>query len=449
MDKLVRLLQTGAVSDGSEAQGLRRSLTLRDLVLYGLIVIQPTAPMPIFGVVNLEARGHVTSAVLIAMLAMLLTAISYGRMARAHPSAGSAFTYVGRELHPALGMLTGWAMAMDYLLNPLICTIWCARAAANILPAVPYPAFAAGFALLFTGLNLLGIKTSARLNAALAAALGIVIAIFVAAALRHLAGQPALELTRPFYDPERFEAGRLFTGTSLAVLTYIGFDGISTLSEEVVDPRRNVLRATVLTCALTGGLAALQVYLAQLVWPAGQAFVNVDTAFVEVAGRAGGAWLYQLVNGALLVATVGSGMGAMLGAARLLYGMGRDGALPRLCSRLDARGVPRWNVLLAGVVALVGSQLLSYQLGAELLNFGAFIAFIGVNLSALVRYGVREPEAGRISGLLPPALGALICGFIWWNLRAAAKLGGAAWLALGVGYGAIRTRGFRRTAPPA
>lgn len=446
MDKRAALLQTGAVS--AESGGLRRSLGLRDLVLYGIVVIQPTAPMPIFGVVSAEARGHVVTAVLIGMFAMLLTALSYGRMARAYPSAGSAFTYVGRELHPALGMVTGWAMAMDYLLNPLICTIWCARAAGNILPAVPYPAFATGFALLFTAANLLGIKTSARVNAALAAALGIVIAIFVAAALRHLAGASGLELSRPFYDPERFEASRLFTGTSIAVLTYIGFDGISTLSEEALDPRRDVLRATVLTCALTGVLAALQVYLAQLVWPAGRAFANVDTAFVEVAGRAGGPWLYQLVNAALLVATVGSGMGAMLGAARLLYGMGRDGALPRRFAAVDARGVPRWNVLVAGSVALAGAQLLSYQLGAELLNFGAFIAFIGVNLSAFVRHGLREPTAGRLLGLLPPALGALVCGFIFWSLRPIAKLAGGAWLLLGVILGAIRTRGFR-SAPPA
>jgi amino acid transporter len=428
--------------------GLRRSLGLRDLVLYGIIVVQPTAPMPIFGVVHAEARGHVVSAVLIAMVAMLLTAISYGRMARAYPSAGSAFTYVGRELHPALGYLTGWAMAMDYLLNPLICTIWCARAALNIAPGLPYPAAAAAFALLFTTANLLGIRASARINAALAAAMGVVIAIFVVAALRALSARGGVELALPFHDPARFSLHRLFGGTSIAVLTYIGFDGISTLSEEVVDPRRNILRATVATCALTGVLAAIEVYLAQLLWPAGRAFANVDTAFVEVAGLAGGAWLYQLVNATLLVATMGSGLGAQLGAARLLYGMGRDDALPRrFFGALCGRGVPRNNVLLVGALALVGAQLVSYQLGAELLNFGAFVAFMGVNLAARVRYGVREPGGGaraRIAALVPPALGLLICGFIWLNLRWPALVVGGGWLLLGLGYGVWRTRGFRR-----
>jgi putrescine importer len=156
---------------------LRRSLNLRDLVIYGIVLIQPTAPMPLFGVVYQEARGHVVTTVLIGMVAMLFTAMSYGLMARAYPSAGSAFTYVGREIHPALGYITGWSMAMDYLLNPVICTIWCSKAAGNILPEAPYAFWAVFFALLFTGLNLRGIESSARSNRWLAAAMAVVIAL--------------------------------------------------------------------------------------------------------------------------------------------------------------------------------------------------------------------------------------------------------------------------------
>src|SRR5256885_3279671 len=157
---------------------LKRALGLRDLLLYGIIIVQPTAPMPSFGVVSAEAHGHVVTAILIAMFAMLFTAISYGRMARAYPSAGSAFTYVGQEIHPALGYVTGWGMVMDYLLNPLICTILCAQLALNSAPGVPYIVWAIFFAALFTGLNLFGIRTSARINDALAIGMGIVIAIF-------------------------------------------------------------------------------------------------------------------------------------------------------------------------------------------------------------------------------------------------------------------------------
>jgi amino acid transporter len=426
---------------------LQRALTLWDLVFYGIILIQPTAPMPLFGVVYQEARGHVVTTILIAMIAMLFTAISYGRMARAYPAAGSAFTYVGRELHPSLGYVTGWSMAMDYMLNPVICTIWCAKAAGNIAPEVPYSIWIVFFVLLFTGLNLRGIRATARTNEVLAAAMGVVIMWMFAATIRYLFAQPGLGVSHfltPLYDPATFSMPLVFTGTSIAVLTYIGFDGISTLSEEVQNPRRNILLATVITCLVTGVLASLEVYAAQLIWPSGQAFPDVDTAYVHVAGRAGGWILFQVVNMTLLVATIGSGSGAQLAAARLLYGMGRDNALPKsFFGAIDPKHhIPRNNVLFTGAVALVGGFLLSYQLGAEMLNFGAFIAFMGVNLAAFVRCFVRDRKH-TLSNFLPPLAGFLICFYIWLNLRTTAKLAGAAWILVGILYGAWKTRGFK------
>jgi amino acid transporter len=314
-----------------ETPRLRRSLTLWDLILYGVIVIQPVAPMSAFGVISQRAHGHVVTVILIAMVAMLLTAISYGRMARAYPSAGSAFTYVGQEINPALGYVTGWSMVMDYMLNPMICIIWISQQAHVFAPGVSYGAWAVFFAAVFTFLNIQGVKTSARVNAALAAAMGVVIAIFFVAAARYIFGQGSHEagfFSRPFYDPASWNTKTVLGGTSLAVLTYIGFDGISTLSEEAENPRRNILLATVLTCLVIGILSALEVYAAQLVWPASQPYPNVDTAFTFVAGRA---WqpLFAIVGFTLVVANFGSGMGAQLGAARLLYGMGRSNALPK------------------------------------------------------------------------------------------------------------------------
>ena len=162
----------GPATEVTTRATLKRSLRFRDLVLYGIILIQPTAPMPSFGVIYQEARGHVVTAILCALVAMLFTSISYGRMARVYPQGGSAFMYVGRELHPSLGYITGWCMAMDYILNPLICTIWCSKAAQNFLPEVPYVLWAIFFAGLFTVLNLRGVETSARINAMMAAAFG-------------------------------------------------------------------------------------------------------------------------------------------------------------------------------------------------------------------------------------------------------------------------------------
>ncbi|MHB8525536.1 MAG: APC family permease [Candidatus Acidiferrales bacterium] len=432
---------------GGRGVGLRRSLGLWDLILYGIIIIQPVAPMPSFGVVSNAAHGHVVTAILIAMVAMLFTAISYGRMARVYPSAGSAFTYVGRELHPALGYITGWSMAMDYILNPLICTIWCSKAAQNFFPQMPYFLWAIFFALLFTWLNLRGVETSARINAFLAAGMGIVIVIFVVEAIRYIYHLPYYGpgfFTHPFYNPKTFSSPALFRGTSIAVLTYIGFDGISTLSEEVKNPRRNVLLATVLVCVVTGVLASIEVYLAQLVWPASQPFPDVDTAFVHISGRVGGIFLFGLVNLTLLVANIGSGMSSQLGAARLLYGMGRSNALPRsFFGAIEPKNhVPRNNVLLIGGLALAGAFAMSYTLGAEMLNFGALIAFMGVNAAAFVRYYLREKRKFWVN-LVPPVLGFFICLFIWLHLGWQAKLAGGIWMAAGIVYGAIKTRGFQ------
>lgn len=432
----------------SSAAGLKRTLTVWDLVFYGLIVIQPTAPMPIFGVVSKEARGHVVTTILIAMVAMLLTAVSYGRMARVYPSAGSAYAYVRGEFGNLAGFLTGWAIVLDYLLNPLICTIWCSKAAANILP-IPYPIWVFFFALLFTLLNLRGIEASAATNRWLTIAMSVVVAYMLICMLRYLAGAGPFGpgfFTKPFYDPANFSLPAVFTGTSIAALTYIGFDSISTLSEEVVNPQRNILRATVLVCLATGIFSGVEVYMGQLVWPDFRHYPDVDTAYSFIAGRAGGMVLFHIVNGTLLVATIGSGMGSQLGAARLLYGMGRDNALPtRFFGHVDSKkNIPNYNVMFSGVIALIGALSISYQLGAELLNFGAFLAFTGVNAATFLHYFVRGRNR-HWSYLVLPLAGCAVCLYIWSSLHWQARLVGFIWLCAGAIYVLIRTRVMRQS----
>src|SRR4029077_1107361 len=341
------------------------------------------------------------------------------------------------------------------------------------------------FALVFTALKIQGVKTSARVNTALAAGMGGVIAIFFAAAARYIFGHPhdgGGFFTRPFYDPQMWNTRAVLGGTSVAVLTYIGFDGISTLSEEAENPRRNILLATVLTCLVIGILSAVEVYAAQVIWAASEPFPNTDTAFTFVAGRAWGP-LKWVVGFTLLVANFGSGMGAQLGAARLLYGMGRSKALPQSFFGVvdPKRHVPRNNVFFVGAVALAGALLVtiglfSYGLGAEMLNFGALIAFMGVNMAAFVRYYVREGGKSPIPPLVltalvialvllptsnwivlavagvmlailavwaPPLAGFTICFFLWKNLSWKAWIVGGIWMLAGIAFGAVKTKGFR------
>ncbi len=440
-----------SATNGNSQSRLRRVLSLWDLILYGIVLIMPIAPIPLFGIVQKLSLGHAVSTILIAMIAMMLTAFSYGRMAAQYPSAGSAYTYVGRGLNPLLGFLAGWAMFLDYLLVPLICTIYGALTVGRLLPEVPYEVWAALFAGTMTVINLRGIRTTARANLVLCAVMCVVVVWFLILAVRFLFGHEGwqgLFAIRPFYQPGTFHFKSIATATSVAALTYGGFDGVTTLAEDVKNPRRNVLLATVLVCLFTGVFGGLQIYLAQRVWPDHSTFTNLETAFMDVCRVVGGALLFHAMAGTLIVANLGSGLGAQAGVSRLLFGMGRDGVLPRrVCAHLDPkRNTPTLNILIVGVLAFLGALFLNYERAAELINFGAFLAFMGVNAAAIRQFYFTKVEGRNrkfFQDALVPAAGFLFCLIIWLNLATPAKIAGAVWFAVGIGYAAIITRGFR------
>jgi amino acid transporter len=438
---------------------LRRVLKLWDLIFYGIVIIMPIAAVPLFGLAQKLSDGHMVTTIFIAMLAMILTAFSYGRMAALYPVAGSAYTYVGRGLNPHLGFLAGWAMFLDYLINPLICTIYGAltvqRILAPFLPQLPsrvlFGMLAALFAGTMTFLNLRGIRSTARSNIVLLLIMCAVICAFIALAIRytiHTQGLSGLLSSHPFYDPKTFHFRAIATATSFAAITYIGFDGITTLAEDVENPRRNVLLATVLVCLFTALFSGLQIYLAQLVWPDWHSFPNLETAFMDVTRRVGGWVLFQGLAFILILANLGAGLSAQVGAARLLFGMGRDNVLPRrIFAYLDPKkNNPTYNIWIVGLLAFVGALLLSYEMGVECLNFGAFLAFMGVNLATLSQFYIKgQPGRKRrfMVDAMIPGLGFLVCLGIWVSLPRPAKIIGAVWLAIGIIYEAIQTRGFR------
>jgi len=433
---------------------LRRVLTLWDLIFYGIVLIQPTAPIPLFGVVQDRSQGHTVDTILLAMLAMMITAFSYGRMAALYPAAGSAYTYVGRGLNPHLGFLAGWAMFLDYLLQPILNAVWVAVAIHRLLPQVPYAVGALLFVGIVVWLNLIGIRATARANQVLLGFMFLVIGTFMALAIRYLfhsGGWGGILSTEPFYNPRTFSFPVVGAATSLAALTYIGFDGVTTLAEDVENPKRNVLLAAVLVCLFTGLFGGLEVYLGQRVWPDYRGFSNLETAFWDVCRRVGGVALFGGMTAVTLLACFGSALTGTLGAARLLFGMGRDNVLPRkFFSYLHPkRNTPSYNIWMIGLLAYVASLFITYEQSAELLNFGAFLAFMGVNLAAIQQYyfaGVPGHKRRWLTDLCLPLFGFLFCLWIWWGLRTPAKVVGGIWFAIGLTYTAIKTRGFR-TAP--
>jgi amino acid transporter len=434
---------------------LRRVLTLWDLVLYGIVLISPIAAVPLFGIVQQLSGGVAVSTLLVAMVAMILTAFSYGRMAALHPLAGSAYSYVGRGLNPHLGFLAGWAMLLDYLLVPVICTVYTAITLERVVPGVPYWIWCALIAVLITGINLWGIRATATANMVMMIAALAVILPFIGLAIRWLLlreGWHGLFSTQPFYNPQTFHWNSLAAGTALAALTYGGFDGVSTLSEEVENPRRNILLATVFVCIFTGVFGGLQIYLAQRVHPAFNDFASAETAFLDINRVVGGPLLFHGMAVILIVTNLGSGLTAQAGISRLLFGMGRDGILPRpfFAYVSPKRAVPAYNILLIGGFAFAGCLLLNYERAAELINFGAFLAFMGVNASVVRSYYFRRPRSERriLTDFVLPALGFLFCFVIWLNLSRQAKIVGALWFAAGILYDAIVSKGFRNSPAP-
>jgi len=430
---------------------LRPVLRLRDLIFYGIVIIQPIAPVPIFGVTQKLSMGFAVTAVAISGIAMMLTAFSYGRLAALYPTAGSAYSYVGRGLNPHLGFLAGWAMALDYLVLPIVAIIQAALAAHRLVPMISYTEWAMAFVALLTAVTLWGIRATARVNIALLACMFLVCGAFVYLALLYLGHQDgvrALVSIKPFYDPATFDWRAVSTATAFAALTYIGFDGVTTLAEDVENPRRNVLIAIVSVCALTTLLSCLLVYLAQRVWPDYHTFANIETAFMDVTRRVGGAPLFQAMGVVILLGSLGSGLSGEVAAARLLYAMGRDGVLPRKFFGYinTMRSVPTLNVLLIAAITLFGCLGFDLEKAGDLLNFGAFLSFMGVNLAAIRQYFFLPPASHKrriFPDLAVPGAGFLFCLAMWMSLPTPAKVVGSLWFLAGIIYSALRTRGFR------
>jgi putrescine importer len=436
----------------AEVPRLRRVLSLKDLIFYGIVAVTPSAPATVYGLAEVRSGGYVVVTILAAMVAMVLTAISYGRMAALYPSAGSAYSYVSRGMHPYLGFMAGWAMLLDYMLIPLFCTLYGTLSLQRAVPMLPFPIGALLFAGGITLLNLRGIRSTALANQALLLFMGLVLASFIVLAIRYIAtrqGFSGLFSIAPFYRPGTFHVRAIASATSFAALTYLGFDAVTTMAEDVRDPRRNVLLAAVSVCLFTGLFGGLLVYLGHLAWPDYRTFSNIDTAFIDVTGRVGGVTLLKATALLLVVANVGAGLTSQVGAARLLFGMGRENVIPaRFFARLHpARNTPDFNIILLGVIGYIGAQLISYELAAELLNFGAFLGFMGVNLAVIWQFWVHKAEGRRRNFLFDvvlPALGFLFCTVIWVGLGKAAEIAGTVWLIVGIVVLARQTGGFRR-----
>ena len=439
---------------GVEGQGyrqeLKRSLGLPDLLVYGLVFIGPIAPVTVFGIVFDASHGMVPLTYLVGLAAMIFTALSYMAMARVYPQAGSVYAYSAGSMGATAGFFAGWAILLDYLLLPTLSNVVCAIAVNAIVPAIPLWAMVAVLLAFTTTVNYLGIETTARANIALLILSLLILAAFLILGTLALArGVGGAHLSAaPFYNPAAISPGVILGAASLGILSFLGFDAISTLAEEAAGGARAIAKATIVSLCIAAGLFVLQTWLASL-FVLGQTHfpdaAAAGTAFYDISERIGGPWLKFLVAvpGIVFGATAGS-LTAQAATARLIYGMARDGQLPRALAHIHpTRKVPERAVfLVAAVNLLLGLTLVSsFELLTSMVCFGALIGFVMVNLSVIAQFR-RDPARAWARHVVAPLLGIVITGFVLWNTDPHAKLAGLAWLAAGaVFFVALRLLG--------
>ncbi|HEY2695183.1 MAG TPA: APC family permease [Pseudonocardiaceae bacterium] len=429
-----------ALAEFGYQQELRRSLRLRDLIVYGLIFMVPIAPFAIFGPVFNASHGMVPLTYVIGLVAMIFTALSYREMSRAFPVAGSVYAYAGRGIANWVGFLAGWALILDYLLIPTLLYVTGAAAMAAVLPGVPGWLWVVIFLVLNTAVNLAGVELGAWVNRVFLVGEMLVLALFVVLAvitISHGSGG-AHWSTLPFYNPKEFSTGLVFTALSIAALSFLGFDAISTQSEEVQGGPKVVGRATIISLLIVAVLFIAQTYLAALLVPGKTAFSDndVNQAFYQVAGLTAGHWMTILIAvSSALAGAIANSLVAQNAISRLLYSMGRDRVLPRFLAHISPkRKVPQRAILVVAVISLIlGIGFVGQvEFLSTLVNFGALFSFLLLHISVAFYYLIKKRQKTYGMHLVVPLIGFLIIGYVEYSADTPAKIGGGIWLGIGV-----------------
>lgn len=430
---------------------LKRTLSLGSVVLFGIAYMTPIIVLGTFGILADTTGGVVPAAYLVASVAMLFTALSYGRMAAAFPVAGSAYTYVRKSISPKLGFLAGWGVLLDYLFLPM--AIWLIGAAYlhSAFPAVPQALWVLGFIGVTTGINVIGLRLAKNVNGVLMLVQFLVLAAFVLLAVHYVLGDASKPLwsLEPFFK-EGVQLPLIMSGAAIACYSFLGFDAVSTLTEETHEPRKNIPRAILLITLIGGFIFIAASYFVQLAHPSTE-FQNADSAAYEIARNIGGDLFVSIFLIGLIVGQFTSGLSAQASASRLLFAMGRDGVLPKaFFGTLSERfGTPVGSIVLCGVVALLALEM-DVTTSTSFINFGAFLAFSLVNLSVIFHYWIARGERGLRGAVLFlafPLIGLVADLWLMASLDHLAIYLGLAWLTAGVLYLAVLTGGFRQQPP--
>ncbi|MFL0196628.1 APC family permease [Clostridium sp. WILCCON 0269] len=423
-------------------QELKKVLGLKDLVIFGIVFMGPVSVMTLFGIMHVTSRGHSVLAYAIAFVAMLFTAYSYGEMVTAFPIAGSTYSYTQRAVNPKLGFISGWVMILDYVLIPMLLYLISSSFANAMIPQIPIWGWVLMYAIPVTVINLIGIEVAARANFIIAAVMFAAVIAFVILALKYIiTGHVSSGISMAtIYNKNAFTFKALVSGSAIAVVCYLGFDAITTLSEETNVGGRKIGSAIMLACLIQTFIYVAVAFLATVIIPDYTKIVNPDTAFFDIASKVGGSFLQIFVSVVIMIAGVGTSLAGQSAASRLLYGMGRDKVLPeKIFSYLHPKFKTPFNsILFMSIIGTTGALLLSVGTVSELTAFGGLFGFTCVNLSVIVHYYFKNKSGKVVRHLIVPLLGMCVCVYILLGLSTIAKIVGFTWMGLGIVYLIIR-----------
>lgn len=433
---------------------LKRSLKLWQVVIMGLAYMTPMVVFDTFGIVSGETDGHVPTAYIIALIGMLFTAISYGKLVRVFPQAGSAYTYTQKSMNSHVGFLVGWSSLLDYLFLPMVNALLTKLYLNALFPSVPDFIWVLLFVGIVTVLNLRSVKSLANFNTLFVLVQILIMVVFIILVIKGLnegEGTGSVFSMQPFYV-ENMNISILITGATILCFSFLGFDAVTTLSEETPNPEKTIPKAILLTAIWGGVIFITTSFFIQLFFPDMSRFKEPDAALPEIALYVGGKLFQSIFLATTFVNTLASGLASHASVSRLLYVMGRDGVFPE---KWFGYIHPKWrtpaiNVIIVGVISL-SAWFFDLVTAASLINFGALMAFTFVNLSVISHFAVRQKRhrtpKGFFDYIIMPLLGAGSVAILWINLEASSLMMGGIWFAVGFVYLLYLTKAFR-AAPP-
>ncbi|EGJ9501291.1 APC family permease [Escherichia coli] len=389
---------------------LRKSLKLWQVVMMGLAYLTPMTVFDTFGIVSGISDGHVPASYLLALAGVLFTAISYGKLVRQFPEAGSAYTYAQKSINPHVGFMVGWSSLLDYLFLPMINVLLAKIYLSALFPEVPPWVWVVTFVAILTAANLKSVNLVANFNTLFVLVQISIMVVFIFLVVQGLhkgEGVGTVWSLQPFIS-ENAHLIPIITGATIVCFSFLGFDAVTTLSEE-----------------------------------------TPDAALPEIALFVGGKLFQSIFLCTTFVNTLASGLASHASVSRLLYVMGRDNVFPE---RVFGYVHPKWrtpelNVIMVGIVAL-SALFFDLVTATALINFGALVAFTFVNLSVFNHFwrrkGMNKSWKDHFHYLLMPLVGALTVGVLWVNLESTSLTLGLVWASLGGAYLWYLIRRYRK-----